>query len=126
MPPSFIIWSKLRNYGFEINALSLLENYFSNRSQLTKLDFTLSNPCKMSLGVPQGSILGPLFFSIFINDLPFALNLHPKLFADDTTLYKTFDLKNNSFDDGSLRMICRPSFTGVNITDLMLIGSKLF
>ncbi len=38
----------------------------------------------------------PLFFSIFINDLPFALNLHSKLFADDTTLYKTFDLKKKA------------------------------
>jgi len=53
----------------------------------------------MSLGFPQGSILGPLFSSIFINDLPFVLNLHSKLFADDTTLYITFDLKNNSFDE---------------------------
>ncbi len=53
----------------------------------------------MSLGFPQGSILGPLFSSIFINDLPFVLNLHSKLFADDTTLYITFDLKNNKCGD---------------------------
>ncbi len=45
-----ILLRKLRNYGFDLNALSLLENYFSDRSQLIKLDFTLSNPCKMSLG----------------------------------------------------------------------------
>jgi hypothetical protein len=57
---SDILLRKLRNYGFDTNALSLLENYFSNRSQVTKLDCTLSDPCKMSLGVPQGSILGPL------------------------------------------------------------------
>ncbi len=53
----------------------------------------------ISLGVPQGSVLGPLFFSIFINDLSYALNLVSKLFADDTTLYKTFELKTKSLND---------------------------
>ncbi len=59
---------------------------------------TVSNPWKMSLGVPQGLVLGPLFFSIFINDLSFALILHSKHFADDTTFYKTFDLKARCFE----------------------------
>ena len=43
----------------------------------------------MNCGVPQGSVLGPLFFLLFINDLPFIIELICKMFADDTTLYES-------------------------------------
>jgi hypothetical protein len=78
---------KLFHYGFSNNALKLLENYFESRSQITKINNTLSNAMPIELGVPQGSILGPLLFLIFINDMSLSTDFHTILFADDTTLY---------------------------------------
>ena len=89
---------KLKRYCLGSSALALLQNYFLCRTQIVKGDNTWSSACEIKLGVPQGSVLGPLFFSIFINDLPYALDLNSKLFADDTTLYETFDLKTRTFD----------------------------
>ena len=78
---------KLFHLGFDNNAIELIANYFKDRSQVVKLNNKLSSTLPIKLGVPQGSILGPLFFLLFINDLPFLIDLTCKLFADDTTLY---------------------------------------
>ena len=86
----YLLLLKLFHYGFSNNALSLLSNYFTDRSQKVRLRNFESKNKPTKLGVPQGSSLGPIFFLIFINDLPFFINnLGSKLFADDTTLYKT-------------------------------------
>jgi len=87
---SNLLLLKLFQYGFSNNALDLIASYFKDRQQQTKLNGRISSPSPIKFGVPQGSVLGPLFFLIFINDLAFLLdNLSSKLFADDTTIYKS-------------------------------------
>ena len=77
---------KLFHYGFDNSAIEMLKNYFKDRHQSVKYDKKLSPLMDILLGVPQGSVLGPLFFLLMINDLAFIIELMCKLFADDTTL----------------------------------------
>ncbi len=92
---ALLLLNKLSLYGFSINAINLIKNYFSERKQKVKIDGIFSQLCDNLLGVPQGSILGPLFFLIFINDLPYYLKSFLSfLFADDTSLF----LSDNDLD----------------------------
>ena len=94
-----ILLDKLYYYGMRGNVYNLLKSYLENRSQFVKLNDSYSSLVKIIFGVPQGSILGPLLFLIFINDLPDATSFYVKLFADDTFLCaqsKSFvELENN-------------------------------
>jgi exonuclease III len=83
---SSLLIFKLKKLGFGEEALKLMTSYFSDRSQCVKFDGIFSEFLQICLGVPQGSILGPLLFIIFINDLAFFLDWDSKMFADDTTL----------------------------------------
>ena len=66
---------KLKAYGFNKNILTFIQNYFTNRHQRTKMGDKFSKWQQISAGVPQRSILGPLFFNIFITDSSFPLKL---------------------------------------------------
>ena len=70
------------------NALQLFRNYLENRHQKTAINDTTSMVRPMTVGVPQGSILGPVLFTLYINDIVSAVR-HSKicLFADDTVIY---------------------------------------
>ena len=86
-----ILLSKLQAYGIRGMALDWFRNYLSNRKQYVSINGTSSNHLPISCGVPQGSILGPLLFLIYINDLPNASNATTILFADDTNAIYTAD-----------------------------------
>ena len=77
---------KLKSFGISGNLLNLIKHYLTDRFQRVLLNGQCSNSQPVLAGVPQGSILGPLFFLIYINDLPDGLKSNVKLFADDTSL----------------------------------------
>ena len=85
---------KIRSMGISGDLLNLLENYLSDRYQRVVLNGQTSSWTPVLAGVPQGSILGPLLFLIYINDLPNELQSNAKLFADDTSLFAVADDKN--------------------------------
>lgn len=78
---------KLKSYGISGSLLSLLRDFLSDRQQRVILNGQASVWKQILAGVPQGSILGPLLFLIFINDLPANLDSIVKIFADDTSLF---------------------------------------
>ena len=86
-----LLLRKLAFYGFSNLALRLMESYLRDRRQYVDLDGMTSDQCDVSVGVPQGSILGPLLFLIYVNDLPNCTDiLDATLFADDTSLSSCF------------------------------------
>ena len=87
---------KLNQYGISENLLCLIKCFLKNRKQRVVLNGQTSSWTNVLAGVPQGSILGPLFFLIYINDLSDDLSSNPKLFADDTSLFSVVHDKNTS------------------------------
>ena len=91
-----ILLQKLNYYGIKSVELNLFKDYLQNRTQNVSYDKTNSDMYRISTGVPQGSILGPLLFIIYIIDLCNASELFKMIiYADDTFLYSTLDVFGN-------------------------------
>ena len=114
---------KLETIGISGILLKLFQHFLNDRQQRVVLNGQHSNWAPVSAGVPQGSILGPLLFLIYINDLPDNLESLAKLFADDTSLFSTVhdpsksakvlndDLQKNSDWAFKWKMLFNPDVT---------------
>ena len=94
---SKLLW-KLHQYGIRGTALAWIRAFLGNRSQTVVLEGEESSSVPVTSGVPQGSVLGPILFLVYINDLPDELSSQVRLFADDTAVYLTI----GGADDGKV------------------------
>ena len=81
-----ILLEKMSCLGFAGKTIAWYTSYLTNRSFIVNVGKEFSSPDKLSCGVPQGSILGPLLFLLYVNDMPQAVNSELLLYADDTCL----------------------------------------
>ena len=89
-----ILMLKLQDVGMSLGALNWFSSYLSNRQQVVRINSALSGKLTVHSGVPQGSILVPILFSIYVNDLPtIPQHCSSKVFVDDNKLYTSFPVQ---------------------------------
>lgn len=123
---------KLKSIGVGGKLLLWFKSYLENRTQKVVLNNGISSSVKeLKAGVPQGSILGPLLFTIFINDIVFSIQSNIRLFADDTSLYIIVDNPTDASDtiNSDLQKIAEWANTWLvsfnpNKTESMIISRK--
>jgi hypothetical protein len=82
--------------GFGGNLIQWFDSYLTNRQQSVTVLGATSTTLPVTSGVPQGSILGPVLFALYVNDLPDAVNFSQvAMFEDDTKLFSTINTKND-------------------------------
>ena len=86
---------KLESYGIRGNILHWIKDFLTNRTQEVVINQIHSSTQKVLSGVPQGSVLGPILFLIFINDSPDLAETTVRLFADDAKTYSTINTDND-------------------------------
>ena len=125
-----LLIAKLEAYGFGHSSLILIYNYLSGRKQRTKINNVYSEWNELETGVPQGSILGPLIFDIYINDIFYFVNEDTVAnFADDNTPYTIQNnietlLNNLQSDSHTLLMWFDNNFLTLNADKCKLLVTK--
>jgi len=89
---------KLDSYGVRGKTLQWIEAFLTDRRQQVVLDGVKSSEGPVTSGVPQGAVLAPALFLVFINDLPASVNSEVRLFADDTVLYRHITSEQDAHD----------------------------
>ena len=127
-----ILLAKMECYGVRGPALKIFASYLENRRHQTKIGDKLSSEKTLNIGVPQGSILGPLLFLIYINDVKNISNeFRPILYADDTTIiFKDRNLPNlihkcnTGLDLFQNWSICNRLTINTSKTNIMFVSNK--
>jgi hypothetical protein len=81
-----ILLLKLRSYGVCDRELEFIRTYLVDRKQIVKVNGSYSKQLTTNIGVPQGSVLGPFLFIVYMNDFPYCIQASSVLYADDTTI----------------------------------------
>ena len=114
---------KLDFYGIRGSTHKWIDSWLSERSQKVVLDGRASDPVPVLSGVPQGSVLGPVLFLIFINDLPDNIRSSVRLFADDCVLYRNVKSPLDcQILQGILRKLHTKHWFGLNLSMQLLFG----
>ena len=88
--------SKLKGYVIQVKLLKWIKNFLKDRKQRVQVDRSSSEWTNVTSGIPQGIVLGPLLFLIYINDLPGVDHRFIKLFADHAKLYAVVNTANDA------------------------------
>ena len=88
---------KLECYGITGNILYWIKSFLHRCTQQVSIEGSYSSPCFVTLGVPQGSVLGPLLFLININDISHSIHSQLRLFADDCLIYRTIHSRDDHY-----------------------------
>ena len=115
---------KLRSYGVTGNLLRWIANYLNNRMQRVIVNNNTSEYKTVRAGVPQGSVLGPLLFLIYINDLPDYLNCSTRIYADDTSLFISYRSEDELMSINSLNNDLTKLHTWTNDWQMNLNAAK--
>ena len=126
-----ILGQKLEAVGFDELSIKWFKSYLQDRSQLVCVNDASSDKLKISCGVPQGSVLGPLLFNLYINDMESSIDCKLMLYADDSALlvsHKDFSIVENSLSNNlsNLRnwLIYNKLSLHLGKTQSILFGSK--
>lgn len=115
---------KLEHYGFKDVNLAMIRSYLEDRIQKVEVNGFRSSGSKVRIGVPQGSILGPFLFLVYVNDLPFMVQKSTDivLFADDTSLIFKVDRKDSNLN--VLNSVLRLILNWFTVNNLVLNAKK--
>ena len=118
-----ILLKELNKYRINDRELAWFQSYLNNRKQVVPYNNISSSACKINIGVPQGTVLGPILFLIYMNDLP---NILPKdhciMYADDITLFASS--KNFSEANTKLQNIFAKTVDWIDKNRLLISSTK--